>query len=233
MAKRHWRFDPPDDSDPDMTIGSFVRQCREALGLNQTELAKRVGTDQGTISKIEKGERAPSKNVALKMSELFGVDVAKLLASNPPGNGSSTSLGTAHRSDERPETLGEDIPVLGHGRGGIDGFFFDNGNIIDRVERPASLRKVPGAYAVYMHGTSQEPRIRHGELCYVHPHQPPSPGDDVVVQLHSDEGFIKTYVKRTAKLLVCSQYNPAKEIQWPADQVKAVHRIVWIARTVR
>ena len=133
---------------------------------------------------------------------------------------------------EQPETAGEDLPVLGHGRGGRDGFFFDQGVIVDRVERPASLRNVPDAYAVFMYGVSQEPRIRHGELCFVHPYQPPSPGDDVVVQLVNDEGFIKTYVREAASTLYCSQYNPPGEIEWPSDEVKAVHRIVWIARTV-
>ena len=126
----------------------------------------------------------------------------------------------------------QDVPVLGQGHGGEDGFFFDNGQVVDRVERPASLRNVQDAYAVYMHGKSQEPRIRHGELCFVHPYQPPGAGDDVVVQLVNGEGFIKTYVRQTKKEIICSQYNPPKELKWPAEEVRAAHRIVWIARTI-
>jgi transcriptional regulator with XRE-family HTH domain len=36
-------------------LGRFVRQLRDELGLNQTELGERIGRDQKTISNIERG----------------------------------------------------------------------------------------------------------------------------------------------------------------------------------
>ena len=193
-----------------------LRQALRDSGKTQAALARALGLDPSAVSRILRGQRE------LKVREVERIHAFL----DQPG-------GTAFIAPEQPEASGEGVPVLGHGRGGRDGFFFDNGAVVDRLERPASLRNVPDVYAVYMYGTSQEPRIRHGELCFVHPYQPPGTGDDVVVQLVNDEGYIKTYVRQSEEKLVCSQYNPLREIEWPADEVRAVHRIVWIARTIR
>ena len=42
-----------------MTSEEF-RQIRQALGLNQTELADRLGMTQPMVSRIERGEREPT-----------------------------------------------------------------------------------------------------------------------------------------------------------------------------
>ena len=214
-----------------MGIAERIQAFIEADGTNPKRLARESGLNENAVHDILKGRsRNPRHDTLVKIAATLGRPVSALIEDDGPGR---QAQGTARPAVAPPETLGENIPVLGHGRGGQDGFFFDNGSVADRVERPASLRNVVDAYAVYMHGDSQEPRIRHGELCYVHPSQPPVVGDDVVVQLVNDEGYIKTLVRRTAKTLVVSQYNPPKEIAWPAAEVRAVHRIVWIARTIR
>ena len=42
-----------------MTSGEF-RQIRRQLGLNQTELADRLGMTQPMVSRIERGDREPT-----------------------------------------------------------------------------------------------------------------------------------------------------------------------------
>lgn len=40
-------------------LGHFIRNRRKALGLTQTQLARRIGVDDGYISAIERGMRTP------------------------------------------------------------------------------------------------------------------------------------------------------------------------------
>ena len=54
-------------------IGERIRQQRESLGFNQSELGKKVGLTSGAISMIEKGERKPSYEIIIKLSEVLGV----------------------------------------------------------------------------------------------------------------------------------------------------------------
>lgn len=48
--------------------------------LTQTALAKATGLDQGTLSKVLKGERTPSKVQAMKLATHFQISPALLLA---------------------------------------------------------------------------------------------------------------------------------------------------------
>ena len=213
----------------DARRAAFRHFMRER-NLKASPWARAAGVSEGAIRNYLKGLSASlNAHTCARLAAAEKVSVGVLFGEYE----APAPVGTARLSEQRLFTWGEDVPVMGRACGGADGFFFGNGEIVDRVERPASLRNVPDAYAVFMHGSSQEPRIRHGELCFVHPHQPPIPGDEVVVQLVNGEGYIKTYRRRTANRLVCTQYNPSQEVAWPAGEVHAVHRIVWIACTVR
>lgn len=52
----------------------------DANELTQSGLAKATGLDQGTLSKVLKGERAPSKAQAVKLAAYFRISPALLLA---------------------------------------------------------------------------------------------------------------------------------------------------------
>jgi transcriptional regulator with XRE-family HTH domain len=43
-----------------MTPGNLIREYRERLGLNQRSLARRAGTTQAAVSRIERGLTAPN-----------------------------------------------------------------------------------------------------------------------------------------------------------------------------
>ena len=49
-------------------IGNNVRTRREAAGMTQVDLAKRVDAIQSTISGIETGERQPSVDMLLRLA---------------------------------------------------------------------------------------------------------------------------------------------------------------------
>lgn len=65
-------------------LSARLRAARKAAGLSQAELAKRVGSDQAIISRIERGEsmgtpevlRALGKELKVTVSYLIGEDAA-------------------------------------------------------------------------------------------------------------------------------------------------------------
>jgi putative transcriptional regulator len=58
--------------------GRSLRAARQASGLEQVELAKRVGCSQGTISRIESGAQVPKDELRIALARALGMSVAEL-----------------------------------------------------------------------------------------------------------------------------------------------------------
>lgn len=56
-----------------------LRETREALGLSQTALARRVGVTQQAIAAYEGGVRRPTGEILVRLSAALGVSSAYLL----------------------------------------------------------------------------------------------------------------------------------------------------------
>lgn len=60
-------------------LGANVRALRTHLGLSQDAAARAMGSDQSTVSRIERGDAEPSLRHLYTLAEFFGVTVADLL----------------------------------------------------------------------------------------------------------------------------------------------------------
>lgn len=60
-------------------LGEKMREIRLRLEMTQEEVAKRLGTDSGAISRYERGLREPSLIELLEFSRLSGVGVEVLI----------------------------------------------------------------------------------------------------------------------------------------------------------
>jgi transcriptional regulator with XRE-family HTH domain len=67
-----------------MNAGAFLRERRIANGLSQVELARRAGTTQETISRLERGGRSPSVDTLGRLLLCMG-ERLELGASRRPG----------------------------------------------------------------------------------------------------------------------------------------------------
>jgi HTH-type transcriptional regulator/antitoxin HipB len=56
-------------------IGAIVRRARRNAGLTQTELGKRMGLRQATISKLEAGEPATQLSTLLDALTALGLEI--------------------------------------------------------------------------------------------------------------------------------------------------------------
>jgi phage repressor protein C with HTH and peptisase S24 domain len=222
---------------------SMIRVLREKNGLTQQQVADAIGTTQPQIKRLESGERKLTKQWAERLSRplrtspeilLFG-DPEKITTVNdnilPSITDNNLDLPNA-KIRGKVEGLGRKIPVYGQAVGGIDGEFLMNGNILYEVMAPPVISHINNAYAVAVSGDSMAPRYEDGEICFVDPERRVRKGDYVIAQIRNekeDEGaplaFVKKFVKHNSIELVLEQFNPPKELRFPASSVVSVHFI--------
>ncbi|MEO8301402.1 MAG: S24 family peptidase [Rhizomicrobium sp.] len=207
------------------TLGERVRERRTALGLSQPQLAKRVGgISYQAIQQLEQG--GGSKHL-VPIARALGVTAEWL----QDGHGPVPAKPVSVRGRE-PEKL----KVLGMAECGPDGWSLWNGDVIDMIDRPASLNGVASAYAVYVVGASMEPRYHPGEVVHIHPGKPVNVGSYVLVQRRGKAGdtplaVIKRLARRTAAKITLEQFNPAKVYDIKAGDIVSIHRVVGSGET--
>lgn len=124
-----------------------------------------------------------------------------------------------------------DIPLLGTAAGSVAGSVELTGEVIDWLVRAPGLRHVRDAYALYVSGSSMEPRYFAGEVVIANPHRPYRAGDIVIIQVqnHPDapvEAWIKEFVRKSEEFLVTRQYNEPSEVKFRVETLKSVHRVL-------
>ncbi|ASN59360.1 helix-turn-helix transcriptional regulator [Latilactobacillus curvatus] len=55
-----------------------IRQYRQAIGISQTELAKRAKVARQTINLIENGKYNPSLDLCIRLAQVLGTDLNTL-----------------------------------------------------------------------------------------------------------------------------------------------------------
>ena len=70
------RFTHADDGWLFASIASQVSERRLALGLSQVDLARRCGTSQSAIARLENGGRPPRIDTLLRLAEALDCDLA-------------------------------------------------------------------------------------------------------------------------------------------------------------
>lgn len=59
--------------------GAELKYQREIAGLNQPELAQKIGTSQANISRWERGEVLPNIDFCVQLANCFGITLEELL----------------------------------------------------------------------------------------------------------------------------------------------------------
>ncbi len=75
-----WKADPTfrreyDRIGPEMELAFQLAEARRRAGLSQAELAKRMGTSQSTIARLEAGRGLPSSRTLTRFAEATGARV--------------------------------------------------------------------------------------------------------------------------------------------------------------
>lgn len=198
----------------------WIRQrLKEQPGKSQSGLARALDLDPAAITRMLQGARQIKASEIPKINAYFEV-------------GALQDTLAPVRAFRAPDM----IPVYGTAEGGADGMAEWNGEVIELVPRPPFLTDVKDAYALYVIGESMVPRYNPGELIYVHPRRPVSPGGYGVFQIRVDgqttpRALIKQLSRRTTHTIVLTQFNPKKELEIKASTLIAMHRIVGSGET--
>jgi phage repressor protein C with HTH and peptisase S24 domain len=215
-----------------MNVREIIRQRIQEQGLSMGDLSKNVlGRNHAYLQQyLERGVPAKlPEDMRLLLAPALGIDEEELRehprsVPKPPRAPDTQAARNSYESNDR-------LRVLGMAECGPDGWSLWNGDVIDMVDRPANLRGVPGAYAVYVVGASMEPRYHPGELVHIHPGKPLTIGAYVLVQRRPKDGdtpaaVIKRLIRRTGSKIVLEQFNPHKTFEIRADDIVSIHRVV-------
>ena len=212
-------------------VRQLIRTKLAERHLNMSSVSKKLGKNHAYLHQFLDRE-IPAQLPELVRGQLAEIlEVPESMLKHPSGARLPTTRGPKGGMQFIPDRL----PVKGAGQGGPDGVFPWNGEIVDYVSRPPHLAGIAEAYAVYVAGSSMEPRYYAGELVHVHPGRPVMPGAFVLVQLRPENdgdtprAFIKRLVRRTATKVTFEQFNQAKELDIKASEVQSMHRIVGTA----
>lgn len=201
-------------------------------GLSMKEVSTQIGRNHAYLQQfLERGVPANLPEVARgKLAIILGVTEDAL-------RGPSPALGGRVLPMTKPQPLPlsgatDRIPVLGMAECGIDGWSLWNGEIVDWVPRPANLIGAQQAYAVFVVGSSMEPRYFPGEVVFIHPGRPVTLGAFVLVQIRPKEegeaprAVIKRLVKRSGAKWVLDQFSPARTFDVKSEEIVSIHRVV-------
>lgn len=204
-----------------------IKSLLEKAGKTQADLARYMGWSDATVSKLLNGPRH------LKASE---ADRIRQFLRLPDPNSANSSIMDVRRVDTTPEfpsrlQMPRDVPILGTAWGGESGDFTMNGETGDFARRPPRYTGRADVFALYVQGSSMEPRYFTGELILVEKQRPAQNGDHVVVELlpREDgvcEAYLKVLVARSGSKVRLQQYNPPKIIEIDLAKVGQILRVL-------
>ena len=95
------------------TFSERLQELRREYGLNQVELAKRLGVSKVTISKYESNQMRPSIDIMIKIKQLFGKSLDWQLGFDGTTEDEySTVLQECKKAGISPEKICEIIKVI-------------------------------------------------------------------------------------------------------------------------
>lgn len=169
-----------------MTVGENIRKFRKARGWKILDLAIRVDSDVGNISRLERGKQGYSDEMLRKIATALGCTVADLFTSTDSvTNITPTPLGTRR------------IPLIsyvqaGHMTEAVDSYAIGNSEewLLTDLDLGAN------AFALKIKGDSMLPEFREGDTVIIDPSVQPLPGDYVVAKNCENEATFKKYRPR-------------------------------------
>lgn len=162
-----------------MSVGNNIRKLRQARGWTILELANRVESDVGNLSRLERGKQGYSDDMLRKVAFALGCPVGDLFA------------GEAALKNVQLVPLGSRrIPVIGHDQVSQMQMNVGASGSVDSDEWLLTDRELsPHAFALSISGDSMTPEFKEGDRVIIDPSITPQPGDFVVAK-HGDKEIV-------------------------------------------
>lgn len=134
-------------------IGSQIKKIRESHGLDQQQLADKIGTSRVSITRYENGARKANQDVLFKIAQLFNVSINYFFPL--PKNATIIDENHLHQVP-LVGTIACGSPILAEQN--IESYipmYFDSGNKNDIV------------FALTCKGKSMEPTLKNGDIVLI------------------------------------------------------------------
>ncbi len=218
---------------------SRVDEIRIARGFKNAALARRAGIESSTLHKVVSDKRGLSHRIAERLAPILEVPVKELHAKvgepiPPPISMAADDRARVHPAPSEADQSAADVPVYGTAQAGSEGSFHLNmlGGAMYWARRPPGLAGVEGVFAIRVEGDSMVPWRQPGELVFIDHNRPAVPGCHVIAEIWSPEpgqpprAFLKRLLRRTGTRVELEQYNPAAIIEFDAERVGRLHRVI-------
>ncbi|WP_448208705.1 XRE family transcriptional regulator [Azospirillum sp. sgz302134] len=219
---------------------SKLGDIRALRGMSQAELAKRVGTSQSQVAKLETGRRPMSFNWAIRLASVLDVKPEALLtnaeqiaalaqiadaSAGPHPDSPDASASATPQEFGAKEMM--NVFTFATARRPTQGRFPMQTEPVGATPTPPGLKGVEGAYGLRVTDTRMAPRFTPRQILHVHPRRTPVPDIGVLVRLHDGTACVREWGGWTDEGdLLLRSYTPAEAITLPGDSVADVHVIV-------
>ncbi len=209
----------------DMTIGNKIRQLRKANNMTLNELALRVESDVGNLSRLERGKQGYSDQILRKIAAALNVEVSELFSSDE-----DIDTVNKYSIDSLTKEEGKNVyrvDVLNVSASAGDGSpSKDVVEVIRSIEYDVDQAKsifgnIPQRFVklINVRGDSMQGTIEPGDLIFVDVRVNYFDGDGIYVFDFNGDTFVKRLQKVKNDLFVISD-NP-KYREWSINQEEA------------
>lgn len=175
----------------EMSVGTEIRKRRKALGWTLEELAGRVDSDTGNLSRIERGRQGANDELLRKIARALGCGIADLYAATE-GVSNVVAAPVGMRR----------IPLISYVQAGawteaVDPYAV--GHAFDWMLTDLDLSSSAFALEVKglsMYNPTSEDSFNEGDRVIIDPNVCPKPGDFVVAKNGENEATFKKYRPR-------------------------------------
>lgn len=206
-----------------MGIGNNIKKVRTDNNLTQEEFAKRLGVTFSAISQWETNRAAPRMGMVQKISDLFGVSKADLIADD------TTSIPSLHKLTPVASTATLPLRTLGKVHAGV----MDDTDTADDtyIQVPAHvLSMYPDAFVLLVEGECMSHVIPAGSHIVVAPHKEPANGAIVVVRDEVYDAIMRKYYRGSSSLMLSpDSFSDAYEdmIITADEDISLIGVVVW------
>lgn len=209
----------------DMTIGNKIRQLRKANNMTLNELALRVESDVGNLSRLERGKQGYSDQTLRKIAAALNVEVFELFSSDE-----DVDTVNKYSIDSLTKEEGKNVyrvDVLNVSASAGDGSpSKDVVEVIRSIEYDVDQAKsifgnIPQRFVklINVRGDSMQGTIEPGDLIFVDVRVNYFDGDGIYVFDFNGDTFVKRLQKVKNDLLVISDNQKYRE--WSINQEEA------------
>lgn len=203
--------------------GKNIRRLRLERGMRLEDLAEKLGTDTGNVSRLERELQGYTSETLKAAATALGVSVAELFTSSP---------GVGESNPPMYDFAVRRIPMVGTAQLGPDGYWSELEYPVGHGEGYVQYQsKDPNAYALRVKGDSMRPRIKPGEYVIVEPNVQVQPGDEVLVKTRDGRAMVKVlHTRRSGHVELLSINEDHRPLTLDESEIELMHHVAGIAK---